>query len=114
MGHLVEHAADHGGVVVLAGRADAVQAERAQRAALLRLHTDRRPHLGDLQLHHATSVISVFFALRSRYAFSIPTVLTSSADLPRIFAITSGRRRLARPLIVARDTLIAIDDTSDI
>ena len=64
--HLVEHAADHGVVVVLAARADAVEPERAQRAALLGLHADRRPHLGDLQLHHATSVISVFFALRSR------------------------------------------------
>ena len=49
---------------------------------------------------------------RGRPGASRP-VLTSSGDLPRIFATSSGRRRPRRPAIVARDTLIAFAEPSD-
>src|SRR5262249_50394000 len=99
------------------GLVDLAQAERAQRAALLRLRTDPRAHERDAECgrHHATSAGSPWraCALRSRYARSIPADDTSSADLPRTAAPPSGRRGERRPSIVARDTLIAFDEPSD-
>src|SRR5262249_38689278 len=58
MRHASDHPADLGPVGVLDGVVDPPQAERAERAPLLRLAADRRPHLGDLQggHAHATSV----------------------------------------------------------
>src|SRR5947209_6872940 len=116
MRDLRHHPADLGTVRVLDGVVDAPEPERAERAALLGLRPDRRTHLGDPQRRHdqATSVASVLRALRSRYARSIPRVDTSSGDLPRSLATASGRRNVWRPLIVARDTLIAFDEPSDL
>src|SRR5262249_16153953 len=114
-----EHAADLGPVGKVVRRADPPQPERAQRAAVLGLGADLRPDERDSQrvcLRHdyATSVISCFPARsRSRYASGMPFVEPSSADLPRSFATSSGRRSACRPCIVARATLIAFADPSD-
>src|SRR6266511_4841076 len=115
MRNRADHAPDLGPVGLLDGVIDPPQAERAQRPALAGLDPDGRTHLGDPQRrrHHATSVTSGFLSVRSRYARSIPADDTSSGDLPRSFATSSGRRRLCRPVIVARETLIAFAEPSD-
>src|SRR5258708_15364796 len=116
-----EHPADLGPVGQDVGRSDLAEPERAQRAALLGLGADARSHQRHLHLRfschiaHATSVISCFPARsRSRYALSMPLVDTSSGDLPRSLAMSSGRRSARSPCMVARATLIAFADPSDL
>src|SRR5437588_3485423 len=119
--HEVRHARDHPAHFRTIGqhirRADLAETERAQCASLLRLDADLRSHECDLDRRHgyATSVTSCLASRwRSRYAASMPFVDTSSADLPRSRATSSGLRRSRRPCIVARATLIALDEPRDL
>src|SRR5690348_6829482 len=99
---------------------DAAEPEGAQRAALLRLGGDRRPHLLHPDLGHqpasTAAAGSAAFGPRwlSRYALSRPFGTNSSAGMPRSRAISSGRRSAFSPAIVARATLMWLAEPSDL
>src|SRR3954468_16961032 len=98
--HLRDHAPDLGTILVCGDVADALQAERPQRRALVRLAADAGTDLADLQSGaHATGS---FRARRSAAG------VTSSTDLPRRRATCSGCSRPCRASTVACTTLMAL------
>src|SRR3954451_9135797 len=106
MPDLVNHPAQLGRVVALDRLADAAQAQRPQRVALLAVGAVGRLDLGDDQAHAGTS--------SSAAAFSPPSPSTRSTDRPRRVATSSGRRRPWSPAIVAFTRLIGFWVPSDL
>src|SRR5699024_3259158 len=96
----VDPAADLRGIRTGHGLVPALQAEGAQRVLLVLLGTGGTADLGDLQCHvnHAP------WPARAR---SIPAGATSSMDLPRRAATSSGRTSCLRASTVAWTTLMS-------
>src|ERR687885_73734 len=109
MPDLVDHPAQLRGVLPLDGLADAAQAERAQRVALLAVGPVGRLDLLDDQAHASTGSSTVVVA-----PFSPPRPSTRSTDRPRSVATSSGRRRPCSPAIVAFTRLIGFCVPSDL
>src|SRR4051812_34656929 len=118
-----DHAADLFAIGQRVAVTDLAQAERAHRAARLRLVGDGRANLRDrdglvvrrffLGGHQCESPAAICF-LRSLYALSMPLGTNSSAARPRRRATSSGRCRDCKPWIVALATLMAFEDPSDL
>ena len=116
--HPRDHAADLGPVGQRVGAADPAEPERAERAALLGLDADLRAHERDLDagssIRHSTSAPR---ACRAALAVGVEHPLGRAPLRPTCragCATSSGRRSARRPCIVARATLIAFDEPSDL
>src|ERR671929_2154735 len=95
-----DHAAQLRRVVVLDGLADPAQAERAQRVALLAVGAVGRLDLGDDERHATPSpdgCSSAAEIVPVTGSSEPPRPSTRSTDMPRIAAISSGRRSSLRP-----------------
>src|SRR5689334_153635 len=101
-----DHAPDLGLVLVDGAVADPLDAQGAQRVALVLLATDARTDLGHLQACHQEAT--------SARAFSRAAGATSSTGRPRRAATASGVSRACSAATVACTTLIALEEPSDL
>src|SRR4029450_1778479 len=101
-----QHAADLGAVVVDGDVAAPLDAQGAQRGALVLLATDAGPGLGDLQPCHQEAT--------SARAFSSAAGATCSTGSPRRGGTASGVSGLFSAGTVACTTLIAFAEPSDL
>src|ERR687897_1838985 len=107
MRHRVDHPADLGAVLLDDHVTEPLEAQAAQRVALVLLAADLRADLTDLQpLAHQEPVPA---RARSRDAGA-----TSSSGSPRRAATASGRSRPCRAATVACTMLIGLDEPSDL
>src|SRR5829696_5573969 len=107
MRHRADHPADLGTVLLDDHVAEPLEAQAAQRVALVLLAADLRADLTDLQpLAHQEPVPA---RARSRDAGA-----TSSRGSPRRAATASGRSRPRRAATVACTMLIGLDEPSDL
>ena len=119
-GHPGEHPADLGAVGKGVRLADAAEAEGAQRAALLGLGADGRPDLGDLdRARRPSRHLFRHVGLRAALALAVgaragPWARTPRRSRPRRRATSSGRFSDLRPSMVARATLMWLDEPSDL
>src|SRR5689334_6466971 len=101
------HHATHLGTVFVDGAvADPLDAQGAQRVALVLLATDAGTGLGHLQACHQDAT--------SARAFSRAAGATCSTGMPRRAATASGVSRACSAATVACTTLIAFEDPSDL
>src|SRR5215204_4002788 len=91
--------------------ADPVQAERAQRVALLDVRAVGRADLADDVGHASTGSSAGIVSTAAPFSFDRPS--TASTESPRSAAISSGLRRSIRPAIVALTRLIGFCEPSD-
>src|SRR5579872_1506737 len=99
----MDHAPELRAVRLHDGLADAVQAQRPQRAALLAVPADLRLDLGHLELRHLVCPLAYALApvVAAARAASIAFGATCSIVRPRLAAISSGRLRPFRAATVA-------------
>src|SRR5918995_781762 len=114
VGDLGDHPADLRAIGQRVGLADATEAERPERAPVLGLGADPRAHLGDGDVGHHTCSGSSRARSLSRYAWISAPGNSSSGDRPLSLATSSGRRSALSPAMVARATLMWLDEPSDL
>src|SRR4051812_30200904 len=112
-----DHASDFRAVRQRVRHADPPQPEGPHGPARLGLGSYGGLDLGDLEIGHAAHATSVGTWVPrcfSWYARRTPLGVTSSGDLPRSRAISSGRFRPFKPAMVAWATLMLLDEPSDL
>src|SRR3954453_9890164 len=110
----LDHATDLRAVLLDDHVADALETERAQGLALVRLAADGALELLDLQLGHQCDTPSDAVLMPSAAAFSSAAGATCSTGRPRRAATVSGCSSIRSAATVAWTMLIWLDEPSDL
>src|SRR5258708_23837984 len=114
MGHLPEHACEHGAFAVLGSAPDLAEAERAQRAAMALALADLTADLGDLDLRHLAVVLLPAQAAALRLLLRGSDALLDDRLLDignLVAAVFDGNLLARRPLrLLLRGSDVLLDD----